>query len=62
MVFLYAYSGALGGFNTDDYDVLNSNSWMLWLLYFISSFLLTVVFLNLLIAIMGDTYDSVMMV
>eukprot|EP00347_Sterkiella_histriomuscorum_P019266 403342303 len=62
MVLLYTYSGALGNFDTGNFEQLNQNSWILWLLFFVSSFLLSIIFLNLLIAIMGDTYDSVMLI
>ncbi|CDW75983.1 UNKNOWN [Stylonychia lemnae] len=62
MSFLYTYAGALGNFSTDNFDSLGQNSWILWFLFYISSFIITIVFLNLLIAIMGDTYDTVMMI
>ena len=62
MAFLYTYAGALGNFSTESFSSLDKNQWILWLFFFISSFIMTIIFLNLLIAIMGDTYDTVMMI
>ena len=48
------YRVMFGDFDTDDYDTVN------WILFFIASVLMCLVMLNMLIAIMGDTYGKVM--
>ena len=44
----------LGDYETDDY--INDFQ---WLFFIFSSMLMTVVLLNMVIAVMGDTYDKV---
>ena len=44
----------IGDFDTDDYNNLQ------WIYFFLASMLITIILLNMLIAIMGDTYDKVM--
>ena len=62
MASIYSYSTALGGFNTDTFEELGSYQWTLWFLFLISTVFLSIIMLNMLIAIMADTYDSVMSV
>ena len=51
------YLLGLGDFNTDDYGMGDGSSgWILWLLFITSSFILLIHLLNMLIAIMGETF------
>jgi hypothetical protein len=44
-----------------DFDLLGDNpSNSLWIVFIVSSFFITLIMMNLLIAIMSDTYDRVM--
>ena len=52
------YLLALGEFGTDNFSA-GSNSWIIWLLFIGATFLSQITILNMLIAIMGDTFDSV---
>lgn len=53
------YLLGLGDFNTDDYEMGDGSSgWILWLFFVISSFLLLIHLLNMLIAIMGETFSQ----
>jgi hypothetical protein len=56
--FLYTYMTGLGEFNPDDFPN-SKNQAMLWVFFVLCSILIQVVLLNLLIAIMGDTFDRV---
>jgi len=58
LTWLTAYQAGLGAFGTDDYDD-SSHRGMLWTVFFICTFLIQIVLLNLLIALMGDTFDKV---
>lgn len=63
MSFIYMYRTALGDFNTIDFDTMEDNSRkVMWFIFFVSTMATTIVLLNLLIAIMGDTYAQVMKV
>ena len=55
--FLYAYNLALGDFNTDDFD--EEDKHLLNTMWFVNTMVIPIIFLNLLIAIMGDTFDRV---
>ena len=55
--FLYAYQLALGEFNTDDFD--DDDKHLLNTMWFLNTMVTLIIFLNLLIAIMGDTFDRV---
>lgn len=57
-IFTYSYLTGLGEFDTDAYDD-HPNRILLWVYFMISTVLLQIVLLNLLIAIMGDTFDRV---
>lgn len=56
--FLYVYMLALGEFSTDNYNN-GPNKVICWFMFMLASFLIVVVFMNMLIAIMGDTYAHV---
>ena len=55
--FIYAYNQALGNFDTDAYT--GPEKHLLFFIWFLNSIITLVIFLNLLIAIMGDTFDRV---
>ena len=46
-----------------DYDLTNiktsDDDAMIWILFIFSTFIAQITFLNMLIAVMGDTYDKV---
>lgn len=54
----YTYRLALGDFGVDDYN-LGGDEHYLWALFFLGSFFLSIVLLNMLIAIMGTTFSRV---
>jgi len=54
---LYAYMLGLGEFNTDPYDTDN-NTALLWIYFLVATYVIQLVFLNLLIAIMGSSYEK----
>ena len=49
---------SLGDFATNGYD--GNNQGVIWIFFFMATFLLQIVFLNMLIAIMGDTFSRVL--
>lgn len=55
--FLYVYNLSLGEFDTDNFNP--NDQVYLKIMWFINTLITLVVFLNLLIAIMGDTFDRV---
>ena len=52
------YLVALGDFDEDAYSE-GDNKIVIWIMFLSASFILLVVFMNMLIAIMGDTFGSV---
>jgi Ion transport protein len=52
------YLNGLGDFSTDNFKG-HPNEELVWIYFFILTVLITLVLLNLLIAIMGDTFDRV---
>ena len=54
---IYSYKLCLGDFSTNGY--VGNNSWFIWVLFALSTFLLQITFLNMLIAIMGNTFTNV---
>ena len=52
------YKIGLGSFDTSSYE--GTNDRLIWLIWFASTFLIQITFLNMLIAIMGNTFDKVM--
>jgi hypothetical protein len=53
------YRVMFGDFATDDYDK-DPQKYSRWIMFFFASLLMTLVMLNMLIAIMSDTYARVM--
>ena len=49
---------SLGEFNTDPYQE-NSKDSLLWVVFILTTFITQITFLNMLIAIMGDTFARV---
>lgn len=54
---LYAYMLGLGEFDTDPYDE-DGNTALLWMYFLVATYVIQLVFLNLLIAIMGSSYEK----
>lgn len=48
----------LGEFGTDRFEGSRDDK-MIWVMFIVSSFITNIVFLNMLIAIMGDTFTKV---
>ena len=55
---VHAYLTGLGDFNKDNYSELNSLT--VWLFFLGATILVQLVFMNLLIALMGDAYGEIM--
>lgn len=55
--FLYSYNQAMGNFDTAAY--LDPDKYYLFIIWFMNTMITLIIFLNLLIAIMGDTFDRV---
>ena len=55
---IHAYLTGLGDFNKDFYS--ESNSLTVWLFFLMATILVQLVFMNLLIAMMGDAYSEIM--
>ena len=55
---LYAWRLGLGDWDTDPFEGETSTS--VWIIFVASTFICNLTFLNMLIAIMGDTFDKVM--
>jgi hypothetical protein len=55
---LYVYTTSTGEFNTDPY-VIGDDTSLLWVFFVIATYILTSVMLNMLIAIMGSSYQKV---
>ena len=54
------YLTGLGEFDTEGYTYDGSpNLYMAWFFFLMATFLVAVVFMNMLIAIMGDTFGEV---
>ena len=56
--FIHVYLLGLGEFGTDNYGEHNGN--VLWAFFLIATFIVQLVFMNLLIALMGDAYGEIM--
>ena len=52
------YMLALGEFNIEDFG-LNQNDPFVWILFLLSTFIAQIMFLNMLIAVMADTFEKV---
>jgi len=55
--FIFSYKMGLGDFLTDDFGTRDEE--YLWIFFLIDSLIILIVLLNLVIAIMGDTFDRV---
>ena len=55
--FMGQYELSLGEFMSDGYRATEGNRFLVYLLFFASTFLIQIMFLNMLIAIMGDAFD-----
>ena len=53
----YGFNLVLGEFDTDNFG--ENDIWLVWTIFIIASILLIVVLLNLLIAIIGDSYSDI---
>ena len=60
---LNQYLVALGDWDTEKYEISgnhsSSNSYLVWILFIFTTVFSQIIIFNILIAIMGDTYDSV---
>ena len=56
--FVFSYRMGLGDFATDDFN--SKDEILLWVLWFANTLLINIMLLNLLIAIMGDTFERVL--
>jgi len=55
--FIYSYNQAMGNFDTSAY--VDDDKYYLFLIWFLNTMVTLIIFLNLLIAIMGDIFDRV---
>jgi len=55
---LTEYKLGLGSFETDNFE--GKNEGIIWLCWLAGTFLIQITFLNMIIAIMGNTFDKVM--
>lgn len=63
--FIYTYRLALGDFQLDDFDKFEESGliveyYLIWIIFIFGTLFLVIVLLNLLIAIMGDTFSKVL--
>lgn len=58
MTLIATYTTGLGDFGTDDYGK-SAFTGTLWVFFFVTTVLITIVLLNLIIAFMGDSFDKV---
>lgn len=59
MAFVYSYRTALGDFDTDGYADTGKYETLIYILWYMSTILTLIILLNLLIAIMGDTFGRI---
>ena len=57
MAFIYTFRTGLGDFDTDGFET--DDEILLWIFFMITSILILLVLLNVLVAIMADTFDKV---
>lgn len=55
---IYIYRMGLGDFSTDGYDA-SKYAILMWMLFLMCTIFVQILLLNLLIAIMGDTFEKV---
>ena len=56
---VFSYRMGLGDFVTDEFTN-SKDEILIWILWFINTLIINIILLNLLIAIMGDTFDRVL--
>lgn len=56
---IYVYMTSIGEFGTDTYSSSSGDSGLLWAFFVLTTFLLSIVLLNMLIAMMGQSYETV---
>jgi hypothetical protein len=57
---LSSFSAAFGNFETDNFEKYGAHQWLLWCIFVSLTLTLSLVMLNMIIALMGDTYTQVM--
>jgi hypothetical protein len=57
-----SFNAAFGNFSTDNFPKYGQHMWILWFIYLFLIVILQLIMLNMIIAIMGDTYDQVMQI
>ena len=55
--FIFSYRMGLGDFNTDGFGT--KDEVLVWIFWFLNTLIILIILLNLVIAIMGDTFDRV---
>ena len=62
MTLIYTYRTAIGDFNLDFFELLSHKSDYVsaWIIFVIGALFLVIVLLNLLIALMGKTFEDVL--
>jgi len=55
---IHAYLTGLGDFGKDNYS--EHNGFVMWMFFLLATFMVQLVFMNLLIALMGDAYGEIM--
>lgn len=55
--FIFSYKMGLGDFDTDGFGTVDEG--LIWTLWFLNTLIILIILLNLVIAIMGDTFDRV---
>ena len=55
---IYSFRTGLGDFATDGYDSIAASQ-MIWIFFIVCAILIQIILLNMLIAIMGDTFSRV---
>lgn len=56
--FIFAYRMGVGDFDTDNFAA-NKDELLVWIFWFANTLIILIILLNLVIAIMGDTFDRV---
>ena len=57
MALIYSFRTGLGDFDTEGYGIPHEA--LIWIIFLLEAILIQIVLLNLLIAIMGDTFAKV---
>lgn len=62
MACITSFRAAFGDFDSANFEKYGPHQWVLWFIYLTLVLMLSLVMLNMIIAIMGDTYDQVMQI